>query len=111
MYNSFLIKRCMKKITFFLPLITFFLLFFSTDLFSQAQQQTDGKAATGKVSRGIARSKKRAERKEARDKRKMEKATKKSIDDHHKKLQTKDTRKRMKSNRKKAGKNNRRQNL
>jgi hypothetical protein len=94
----------MKKITFFLPLITFFLLFFSTDLFSQAQQQSDGKAATGKVSRGIARSKKS-------DKRKMEKATKKSIDDHHKRLQTKDTRKRMKSNQKKAGKNNRRQNL
>ena len=86
-------------------------MFFSPELFSQAQQQSEGKAPTGKFSRAIERSKKRAARKEAREKRKMEKATKKAIDDHHKRLQTKDTRKRMKGSRKKAGKNNRRQNL
>jgi hypothetical protein len=91
--------------------ILLFFLFFSQNTFAQAQNQSEGKTPTGKVSRAIARSKKRAEHKEARDKRKMEKATKKSIEDHHKRLQTKDTRKRMKTNRKKAGKNNRRQNL
>jgi hypothetical protein len=49
---------------------------------------------------------KKQRRKDAREKRKMERAERKAIEKHHKRIQTKKVQKRMKSSRSKAMRNN-----
>jgi hypothetical protein len=78
------------------------ILLFSINTFGQAPE---GKSPS-KQAEQKKKANRRADRKEARERRKIEKQERKAIKAHHKRLQTKDVRKRMKKSRKKAIMNN-----
>jgi hypothetical protein len=82
-----------------------FLLIFLFSIDSFSQNQPEGKAPT-KQAEQKKRAIRKADRKEARERRRLEKQERKAIKAHHKRLQTKDVRKRMKKSRKKATMNN-----
>ena len=71
-------------------------------------QEGGGKADPPKHEQSMKSKRKlrKADRKEAKEKRKAEKAERKKVRDYHKRLQTKEVRKRMKRNKGKAIRNN-----
>ncbi len=79
-----------------------FLLFVPLKVLSQDNKGTGPKQNS--VGREL--SIKKQQRRESREKRKLEKAEKKAVDKHHKRIQTKKVNKRMKASRKKANRNN-----
>jgi hypothetical protein len=77
------------------------LLFFSFSSFGQPEAKAPSKQAEQKK-----RAIRKAERKEAKERRRIEKEERKAIKAYHKRLQTKQVRKRMKKSRKTAIRNN-----
>ncbi|MBU3676532.1 MAG: hypothetical protein FGM54_05025, partial [Chitinophagaceae bacterium] len=61
---------------------------------AQEQKGTGAGGTNARMARTIERSKRKAAKKEAKEKRKAEKANVKAIKKHHKRIQTKETRKR-----------------
>jgi hypothetical protein len=84
--------------------IFIFSLFISAPCFSQEGAAKPDKA-THEQSFKSKRKMAKADRKEAKERRKAEKAEKKKIRNHHKRIQTKEVRKRMKRNKGKAIRN------
>jgi hypothetical protein len=83
-------------------IVVFFMCCSPAGLFSQDNKGTGPKQNS--VGREL--SIKKQQRRDSREKRKLEKAEKKAIKKHHKRIQTKKVQKRMKSSRTKADKNN-----